>query len=146
VAVAERHAVAAELVLGPDARDGHDVDEHQGIYDAASVRAAFERFALAHWRARRLTATVTALRDAVDAGVDDEDDDPSGMAELWDLVVHTAVAGDTILAVLARLVTPPADDNAAAVARLDAATALLVSVGESAGRLRVAIGLDSSVG
>jgi hypothetical protein len=66
------------------------------------------------------------------------------MTELWNLAVHTTIAGDAILAVLARLVTPPEDDNAAAADRLDAATALLVSVGESAGKLRAAIGLDSA--
>jgi class 3 adenylate cyclase len=111
------------------------------------VRAAFELLALAHWRAGRLTATVTALRDKACATLDDkdedEDDDPSGMTELWNLAVHTTIAGDAILAVLARLVTPPADDIAAAVDRLDAATALLVNVGESAGKLRAVIGLDS---
>lgn len=141
VAVAERHAIAAELVLGAEARGGRDVDKHQETYDTASVRAAFELLALAHWRAGRLTATVTALRDTARAGV--VDDDPSGMTELWNLAVHTTIAGDAILAVLARLVTPPEDDNAAAADRLDAATALLVSVGESAGKLRAAIGLDS---
>lgn len=118
-----------------------DVDKHQEAYDTASVRAAFELLALAHWRAGRLTATVTALRDTARAGV--VDDDPSGMTERWNLAVHTTIAGDAILAVLARLVTPPEDDNAAAADRLDAATALLVSVGESAGKLRAAIGLDS---
>ncbi len=105
------------------------------------MRAAFELLALAHWRAGRLTATVTALRDTARAGV--VDDDPSGMTELWNLAAHTTIAGDAILAVLARLVTPPEDDNAAAADRLDTATALLVSVGESAGKLRAAIGLDS---
>ncbi len=140
VAVAERHAIAAELVLGAEARGGRDVDKHQETYDTASVRAAFELLALAHWRAGRLTATVTALRDTARAGVVD---DPSGMTELRNLAVHTTIAGDAILAVLARLVTPPEADNAAAADRLDAATALLVSVGESAGKLPAAIGLDS---
>ena len=42
VAVAERHAIAAELVLGAEARGGRDVDKHQETYDTASVRAAFE--------------------------------------------------------------------------------------------------------
>jgi hypothetical protein len=143
VAVAERHAIAAELALGVDARHGHDVDEHQQTYDTASVRAAFELLTLAHWRARRLTATVTALRDTAGASAEDEDDDPDGMTELWNLAVHTTLAADAILAVLAQLVTPPADDTAAAVDRLDAATALLVNVGESAGKLRATIGLDS---
>ena len=98
VAVAERHAIAAELVLGAEARGGRDVDKHQETYDTASVRAAFELLALAHWRTGRLTATVTALRDTARAGV--VDDDPSGMTELWNLAVHTTIAGDAILAVL----------------------------------------------
>jgi hypothetical protein len=107
------------------------------------VRATFERLALVHWRARRLTATVTTLREAMLGARDlDEDDDPSGMAPLWNLAAHTTIAADAILAVLARLVTPPADDTAAAVDRLDAATALLVHVGESAAELRASIGMD----
>ena len=85
--MAERHAIAAELVLGAEARGGRDVDKHQETYDTASVRAAFELLALAPWRAGRLTATVTALRDTARAGV--VDDDPSAMTELWNLAVHT---------------------------------------------------------
>jgi hypothetical protein len=61
---------------------------------------------------------------------------------MWNLAAHTTIAADTILAVLARLVTPPADNTAAAVNRLDAATALLVHIGETAATLRAAIGLD----
>jgi len=104
VAVAERDAVAAELALGAGARDSHDVDEHQDTYDTATVRAAFERLALAHWRARRLSATVTALRDTMLGVADDNDEDdyPSGTAEMWNLTVHTTIAADTVLAVLAR--------------------------------------------
>ena len=45
VAVAECHAVAAELALGADACDGHDIDVYQDTYDTATVRAAFERLA-----------------------------------------------------------------------------------------------------
>jgi hypothetical protein len=145
VAVAERHAISAELAAGRAGLDvGElDVEEHQGTYDTATVRATFERLALVHWRARRLTATVTTLREAMLGARDlDEDDDPSGMAPLWNLAAHTTIAADAILAVLARLVTPPVDDIAAAVDRLDAATALLVHVGESAAELRASIGMD----
>ncbi|MGH3191174.1 MAG: hypothetical protein ACRDOL_28805 [Streptosporangiaceae bacterium] len=111
------------------------------------MRAAFERLALAHWRARRLTATVTTLRTAMlSASQDDPEDDPSGTAQMWSLAEHATIAADAILAVLAQLVTPPCDDTAAAVGRLDAATALLVSVGESAADLRMAIGLDEPAG
>ena len=147
VAVAECHAVTAELALGADACDGHDIDEYQDTYDTATVRAAFERLALAHWRARRLSATVTALRDTMlgAAGIDnDEDDDPSGMAQMWNLTVHAAIAADAVLAVLARLVTPPSEPTAAAAGRLDAATALLVSAGHSAAGLRAALGMDGA--
>lgn len=63
--MSERHAIAAELALGIDDHDDHDVDTHQDTYDTATVRAVFERLALAHWRARRLTATVTTLRDTM---------------------------------------------------------------------------------
>jgi hypothetical protein len=53
VAVSEHHAIAAELALGiDDASEDHDVDTHQNTYDTATVRAMFERLALAHWRAR----------------------------------------------------------------------------------------------
>ena len=123
----------------------HDVGDHQGTYDTATVRATFERLALAHWRAQRLTAAVTTLREAMyaaDAAGDDTDDDPSGTALMWDLAAHSALATDAVLAVLARLVTPPADTSTADVQRLDAATALLVSAGERATALRAAIGQD----
>jgi hypothetical protein len=137
--------VAAELARGADACDGHDIDEYQDTYDTATVRAAFERLALAHWRARRLSAT--ALRDTMlgAAAIDnDEDDDPSGMAQMWNLTVHAAIAADAVLAVLARLVTPPSEPTAAAAGRLDAATALLVSAGHSAAGLRAALGMDGA--
>lgn len=35
------------------------------MMDAATVRATFERLVLVHWRARRLTATVSTLREAM---------------------------------------------------------------------------------
>ncbi len=144
VAVTERHAISAELAAGRVGLDGGecDVEDHQDTYDTATVRATFERLALAHWRARRLTATVTTLRETMLGATDLDEDDPSGMAQMWNLAAHTTIAADAILAVLARLVTPPADDTAAAVDRLDAATALLVHVGESAAELRASIGMD----
>lgn len=149
VAVAERHAVAAELACGPDGRDGHDVDTYQDTYDTATVRAMFERLALAHWRSRRLVATVTALRKAMvgdgpdldDPDADVEDEDASAL--MWGLAEHTTIAADAVVEVIARLVTPPRESATADVERLDAATALLVSVGERAAELRAAIGLDA---
>jgi hypothetical protein len=117
VAVSERHAISAELALGiddHDDHDDHDVDTHQDTYDTTTVRAMFERDTMLH---------------AAGAN-DDENDDPSGMAEMWNLAAHTTIAADAILAALAQLVTPPADDTTAAVNRLDAATALLVHVGD----------------
>jgi len=143
VAVAERHAVAAELGCGPDGLDGHDVDTHQDTYDTATVRATFERLALAHWRSRRLVATVTALRKAlVGDGPDPDDPDADfeqeedGLVLMWGLAEHTTIAADAVIEAIARLVTPPAETTAAGVERLDAATALLVSVGERAAELR----------
>ncbi|HWG63781.1 MAG TPA: hypothetical protein VG253_18990 [Streptosporangiaceae bacterium] len=54
----------------------------------------------------------------------------------------STIAAEAVLAVLARLVTPPCEPTAAAVDRLDAATALLVSAGHSAAGLRAALGMD----
>ncbi|MGX6608423.1 hypothetical protein ACWKSP_40835 [Micromonosporaceae bacterium Da 78-11] len=150
VAVAERHAVSAELACGPGGRDGHDVDTYQGTYDTATVRATFERLALAHWRSQRLVATVTALRKALvgdgpdpddpDADVEQEED---ASALMWELAEHTTIAADAVIEVIARLITPPAETTTAGVERLDAATALLVSAGQRAAELRAAIGLDA---
>jgi hypothetical protein len=48
-----------------DVRRDTDVDDHQGIYDAASARQAMTRLALSYWRARRLCAGVEALGTAM---------------------------------------------------------------------------------
>jgi len=118
VAVAERHAVAAELACGADGLDGHDVETHQDTYDTATVRATFERLALAHWRARRLVATVTALRKAMvgdgpdldDPDAEIEPEDPAAL--MWGLAEHTTIAADAVIEVIAKLVTPGAQDTA----------------------------------
>ena len=64
------------------------------------------------------------------------------MALMWGLAEQTTIAVDAVIAVIARLVTPPAEDAVAGVQRLDAATALLVSAGERADDLRTALGMD----
>jgi hypothetical protein len=92
VAVAERHVVAAQITAGRTAAGEQDGDEHQRSYDRPAARAGYERLALAYWRARRLAATVTALRADLAGGPDR--DDPSGTAAVWDLSVHASAVAD----------------------------------------------------
>ncbi len=67
-------------------------------------------------------------------------EEPAGL--MSGLAEHLTIAADAVIAVIARLVAPPLESTTAGVERLGAATVLLVSVGERAGRLRIAIGMD----
>jgi hypothetical protein len=94
-----------------DVRRDTDVEDHQGIYDAASARQAMTRLVLSYWRARRLCAGVEALGTAMrqhdpdgndrDDGVDQAGEPVSALGEVWRLT--TSAASQGLLGILARL-------------------------------------------
>jgi hypothetical protein len=155
VAAAEQQAVAAEHAAsragGGRLPDGHDVASHQGTYDLATAKAALTMLAVAYWRSQRLHAGVQALAraftgtDAHDGDEDDEegrDEEPesSPVELMWDLAVPAAAATEALLSFLGAVTVD--DDPRGSVQALDAATALLVSAGRRAARLRSAIGMS----
>ncbi len=155
VAVAEQQAVAAEHAAakagGGRLPDGHDVADHQGTYDLATAKAALTMLAVTYWRSQRLHAGVQALAHTFtgadarhseqDGGRDLEEEEPenSPVELVWDLAVPAAAATEAILSFLGAVAV--GDDPRGSVQALDVATALLVSVGRRAGRLRSAIGM-----
>lgn len=151
VAAAEQQAVAAEHAAskagGGRLPDGHDVAGHQGTYDLATARAALTMLAVTYWRSQRLHAGVQALARAfTGAGDEDEeegrDEEPesSPVELMWDLAVPAAAATEALLSFLGAVTVD--DDPRGSVQSLDAATALLVSAGRRAARLRSAIGMS----
>ena len=170
VAVAERHALAAQVeaaraaLAGEGERDptgvAADSDDVDSGYDLETARGFIERLALASWRADRLSTAMSRLRAAApgaptpdaDGDLDDDldddavddavDDDPSWVSELWDMAEHATIATDALIAVLASLITVPKYGiTRDLIERLDNATALLVTAGRAAGRLREDIGM-----
>jgi hypothetical protein len=157
VAAAEQQAVAAEHAAskagGGRLPDGHDVASHQGTYDLATAKAALTMLAVTYWRSQRLHAGVQALARAF-AGADAHDgdgdeDDEEGRGEepenspvelMWDLAVPASAATEALLSFLGAVTVD--DDPRGSVQSLDAATALLVSAGRRAARLRAAIGMS----
>ena len=155
VAAAEQQAVAAEHAAsragGGRLPDGHDVAGHQGTYDLATARAALTMLAVTYWRSQRLHAGVQALARAftgADAHDGDEDDEEgrdevpenSPVELMWDLAVPAAAATEALLSFLGAVTVD--DDPRGSVQALDVATALLVSAGRRAARLRSAIGMS----
>jgi hypothetical protein len=152
VAAAEQQAVAAELaaseVAGGRLPDGHDVADHQGTYDLATARAALTMLAVTYWRSQRLHAGVQALARAFAGAGDcngdedgrDEEPESSPVELMWDLAVPAAAATEALLSFLGAVTVD--DDPRGSVQSLDAATALLVSAGRRAARLRSAIGMS----
>jgi hypothetical protein len=152
VAAAEQQAVAAEHAAskagGGHLPDGHDVAGHQGTYDLATARAALTMLAVTCWRSQRLNAGVQALaraftgagaRDGDEEGRDEEAES-SPVELMWDLAVPAAAATEALLSFLGAVTVD--DDPRGSVQALDAATALLVSAGRRAARLRSAIGMS----
>ena len=152
VAAAEQQAVAAEHAAskagGGRLPDGHDVAGHQGTYDLATAKAALTMLAVTYWRSQRLHAGVQALAHAF-TGADAHDSDAEGRDEepenspvelMWDLAVPAAAATEALLSFLGAVTVD--DDPRGSVQALDVATALLVSVGRRAARLRSAIGMS----
>jgi hypothetical protein len=152
VAAAEQQAVAAEHAAskagGGRLPDGHDVAGHQGTYDLATAKAALTMLAVTYWRSQRLHAGVQALARAF-TGADAHDGDEEGRDEepenspvelMWDLAVPAAAATEALLCFLGAVTVD--DDPRGSVQALDAATALLVSAGRRAARLRSAIGMS----
>jgi hypothetical protein len=152
VAAAEQQAVAAEHAAskagGGRLPDGHDVAGHQGTYDLATAKAALTMLAVTYWRSQRLHAGVQALARAF-TGADAHDGDEEGRDEepenspvelMWDLAVPAAAATEALLSFLGAVTVD--DDPRGSVQALDAATALLVSAGRRAARLRSAIGMS----
>jgi len=155
VAAAEQQAVAAEHAAskagGGRLPDGHDAAGHQGTYDLATARAALTMLAVTCWRSQRLNAGVQALARAfTGAGARDGDEDEeegrdeepesSPVELMWDLAVPAAAATEALLSFLGAVTVD--DDPRGSVQALDAATALLVSAGHRAARLRSAIGMS----
>jgi hypothetical protein len=152
VAAAEQQAVAAEHAAskagGGRLPDGHDAAGHQGTYDLATARAALTMLAVTCWRSQRLSAGVQALARAfTGAGQGDEDEEGRGeepesspVEMMWDLAVPAAAATEALLSFLGAVTVD--DDPRGSVQSLDAATALLVSAGRRAARLRSAIGMS----
>jgi hypothetical protein len=152
VAAAEQQAVAAEHAAskagGGRLPDGHDVAGHQGTYDLATAKAALTMLAVTYWRSQRLHAGVQALARAF-TGADAHDGDEEGRDEepenspvelMWDLAVPASAAAEALLSFLGTVTVD--DDPRGSVQALDAATALLVSAGRRAARLRSAIGMS----
>jgi hypothetical protein len=143
VAAAEQQAVAAEVALakagGGKLPDGHDVADHQGTYDLATGKAALMMLAVTYWRAQRLHAGVQALAHAFTGADTTGDGQDSAMELVWDLTVPAATATEAILCFLAGVTT---GGDGSTVEALDAATALLVSAGRRADRLRDHLGLE----
>jgi hypothetical protein len=150
VAAAEHQAVAAELAAskagGGRLPDGHDVAGHQGTYDLATARAALTMLAVTYWRSQRLHAGVQALaraftgaRDGDEEGRDEEPEN-SPLELTWDLAVPASAATEALLSFLGAVTVD--DDPRGRVQSLDAATALLVSAGRRAARLRSATGMS----
>jgi hypothetical protein len=152
VAAAEQQAVAAEHAASKAGAgrlpDGHDVAGHQGTYDLATAKAALTMLAVTYWRSQRLHAGVQALAHAF-TGADAHDGDEEGRDEepenspvelMWDLAVPAAAATEALLSFLGAVTVD--DDPRGSVQALDVATALLVSVGRRAARLRSAIGMS----
>lgn len=149
VAAAEQQAVAAEHAAskagGGCLPDGHDAAGHQGTYDLATARAALTMLAVTCWRSERLHAGVQALARAFTGARDgdeegqDEEPESSPVELMWDLAVPAAAATEALLSFLGAVTVD--DDPRGSVQALDAATALLVSAGRRAARLRSAIGM-----
>jgi hypothetical protein len=151
VAAAEQQAVAAEHAAsragGGHLPDGHDAAGHQGTYDLATARAALTLLAVTCWRSQRLNAGVQALARAfTGAGARDGDEEvragepeSSPVELMWDLAVPAAAATEALLSFLGAVTVD--DDPRGSVQALDAATALLVSAGRRAARLRSATGM-----
>lgn len=152
VAAAEQQAVAAEHAAskagGGCLPDGHDAAEHQGTYDLATARAALTMLAVTCWRSQRLHAGVQALARAFtgagarDGDEESRDEEPeiSPVELMWDLAVPASAATEALLSFLGAVTVD--DDPRGSVQALDAATALLVSAGRRAARLRSAIGMS----
>jgi hypothetical protein len=157
VAAAEQQAVAAEHAAskagGGRLPDGHDVASHQGTYDLATAKAALTMLAVTYWRSQRLHAGVQALAraftgaDAHDGDGDEDDEEGRGeepenspVELMWDLAVPASAATEALLSFLGAVTVD--DDPRGSVQSLDAATALLVSAGRRAARLRSAIGMS----
>ena len=153
VAAAEQQAVAAEHAAskagGGRLPDGHDVAGHQGTYDLATAKAALTMLAVTYWRSQRLHAGVQALARAFTGAHDGDEDDEEGRDEepenspvelMWDLAVPAAAATEALLSFLGAVTVD--DDPRGSVQALDVATALLVSAGRRAARLRSAIGMS----
>ncbi|MGH3195133.1 MAG: hypothetical protein ACRDOH_08250 [Streptosporangiaceae bacterium] len=147
VAAAEQQAVAAEHAAskagGGRLPDGHDVAGHQGTYDLATAKAALTMLAVTYWRSQRLNAGVQALARAftgADARDGDEEPENSPVKLMWDLAVPAAAATEALLSFLGAVTVD--DDPRGSVQALDAATALLVSAGHRAARLRSATGMS----
>jgi hypothetical protein len=150
VAAAEQQAVAAEHAAskagGGCLPDGHDAAEHQGTYDLATARAALTMLAVTCWRSQRLHAGVQALARAFTGASDgdeesrDEEPESSPVELMWDLAVPASAATEALLSFLGAVTVD--DDPRGSVHALDAATALLVSAGRRAARLRSAIGMS----
>lgn len=155
VAAAEQQAVAAEHAAstagGGRLPDGRDVAGHQGTYDLGTAKAALTMLAVTYWRSQRLHAGVQALaraftgadaHDGDDDGEEGWDEEPgnSPVELMWDLAVPAAAATEALLSFLGAVTVD--DDPRGNVQALDAATALLVSAGRRAARLRSAIGMS----
>lgn len=138
LAVAEHHAVAAQLAL-PHQQVDDNIDDVQGCYDTAATPEPSALLALTHWRSRRLAAGLDALHQTLTTPSSHAEDDP---ADIWRLTAHTTAAADALIAALTILAGPD-PDTPAAIAQIDAATTVLIRTGAHAATMRTIIGLDS---